>query len=389
MEASLKDRAEELARQIAEQSEGIEDLNGLFRSMMGTAIRTMLDAELDLHLATPETESSDTKVSPAGPRNRRNGSSKKTLKSDIGEVTVSTPRDRDGTFEPQLVGKHQRRLEGFDEKVMALYAKGMTTRDIAELVNQLYSVDISADLVSRVTARLDEEVNAWRSRRLSAVWPVVFFDGIVVHVRGSDGTVSPHTAYVALGVNLSGKRELLGLWLARNEGAKFWLSCLTDLSNRGLKDILIACNDGLSGFPEAIRAAFPETRVQLCVVHLVRAAMRYVADKHAKEVLRDLKTIYRAATARKAEAALEAFAGKWDELYPTISRSWRQKWPDIAAMYEFPEPIRKAIYTTNAIESVNSVIGKLSRNRKQYPSEESAIDQAPIAEAATIPTSLF
>ena len=206
------------------------------------------------------------------------------------------PRDRQSTFEPQIVGKHQRRIEGFDEKILALYAKGMTTRDIQEIVKELYGVDVSPDLISRVTEDLDAELKAWQSRTLPSVFPIVFFDGIVVHVRGADAKVSPHTVYVALGIDLEGKKELLGLWIAKTEGAKFWLGCLTDLRNRGLEDIFICCVDGLAGFPEAIRTAYPQARVQLCLVHLVRAALRYVATKDAKAVAADLKKIYTSPT---------------------------------------------------------------------------------------------
>jgi transposase-like protein len=305
--------------------------------------------------------------------NRRNGRSRKTVQGDVGELTISTPRDRQGTFEPQLIPKHQRRVPGFDEKILALYAKGMTTRDIQEIVQELYGVEVSPTLVSEITADLDGEVTAWRTRSLDPVWPIVYFDGIVVHVRGANGRVSQHTVYVALGVNLEGKKELLGLWLGENEGAKFWLACLTDLKSRGLRDIFVACIDGLSGFAEAIHAAYPQTSVQLCLVHLVRAALRYVSTQDSQAVVRDLKKIYQAATVLEAEQAREAFAQAWDAKYPTIAKMWRAKWTDIITLFDYPPAIRKAIYTTNAIESVNSVIRKFTRNRKIYPNEESAL----------------
>jgi putative transposase len=241
----------------------------------------------------------------------------------------------------------------------------MTTRDIQEIVRELYGVDVSATLVSEITADLDAEVTAWQTRPIEAVWPIVYFDGIVVHVRGGNGRVSQHTIYVALGVNLEGRKELLGLWLSENEGAKFWLACLSD--------IFVACIDGLSGFPEAIHAAYPATSVQLCIVHLVRAALRYVSSEDSKQVIRDLKKIYQAATVLGAEQALDEFAQAWDAKYPTIAKQWRAKWADIITPFDFPAPIRKAIYTTNAIESVNSVIRKLTRNRKIYPNEQSAL----------------
>jgi transposase-like protein len=385
MDASFRQQAEELATSFARQATTIEDLNQLIRVMMKSGLERMLDAEMDVHLgrrSLPVTESEraldeQSLAPPAGKSrrgpNRRNGRSRKTVQGDLGEVTVDTPRDRDGTFEPQIIGKYQRRVPGFDEKILALYAKGMTTRDIQEIVRDLYGVDVSATLVSAITADLDAEVTSWRTRRLDPVWPIVYFDGIVVHVRGSSGRVSQHTIYVALGVNLEGRKELLGLWLSENEGAKFWLSCLTDLKNRGLRDIFVACIDGLSGFAEAIHAAYPQASVQLCIVHLVRAALRYVSTEDSKAVVRDLQKIYQAATLPEAEAALEDFAQAWDDKYPTIAKQWRAKWTDIITLFDFPAPIRKAIYTTNAIESVNSVIRKFTRNRKIYPNEESAL----------------
>jgi transposase-like protein len=389
MDASLQARAEELASEIAGQAKTAEDLNGLMRLMMKSVLERMLNTEMDVHLgrktvpgnpteSVPEEPASSEVGSPSADgkkrsTNRRNGRSRKTVRSDVGDVTIATPRDREGTFEPQLIGKHQRRVPGFDEKILALYAKGMTTRDIQEIVQELYGVEVSPTLISEITADLDAEVTAWRTRPLDAVWPIVYFDGIVVHVRGASGRVSQHTTYVAIGVNLEGHKELLGLWLDQTEGAKFWLSCLTDLKNRGLGDIFVACIDGLSGFAEAIHAAYPQANVQLCIVHLVRAALRYVSTQDSKAVTADLKKIYQAATVIEAEEALEKFAQAWDEKYPTIAKMWRTKWSDIITLFDFPPPIRKAIYTTNAIESVNSVIRKFTRNRKIYPNEESAL----------------
>ena len=384
MDATLTDKAEQLAREIASGATTLEDLNGLVKLLMKSALERMLDTEMDAHLGRTKLPGPDaaapavvcpSEEEPAKPcaKNRRNGRSQKTVQGDLGEFTLSTPRDRDASFEPQIVPKHQRRLSGFDEKILALYAKGMTTRDIQEIVKELYGVDVSPTLISEITADLDAEVTAWRTRQLDSVWPIVYFDGIVVHVRSANGRVLAQTMYVALGVNMQGRKELLGLWLSETEGAKFWLSCLTDLKNRGLKDIFIACIDGLAGFPDALRTAYPEAKVQLCIVHLVRAALKYVTDKDSDQVTTDLKKIYQSPTVSEAEAALESFAQAWNGKYPTIVKQWRLKWPDIAAMFEFPPPIRKAIYTTNAIESVNSVIRKFTRNRKQYPNEESAL----------------
>jgi putative transposase len=386
MDNALQNRVEVLAHEFAGQARTIEDVNELMRLMMKSALERMLNTEMDVHLgrrptadpagqsATTPTELATVEREPSrkGP-NRRNGRSKKTVRSDSGDLTIATPRDRDGSFEPQLIEKHQRRVPGFDEKILALYAKGMTTRDIQEIVHELYGVDISATLVSEITADLDAEVGAWRTRPIDPVWPIVYFDGLVTHVRGANGRVSQHTIYVAIGVNLQGHKELLGLWLAESEGAKFWLSCLTDLKNRGLHDIFVACIDGLSGFAEAIHAAYPQASVQLCIVHLVRAALRYVSDQDSKAVARDLKKIYASATALEAEQAFEEFAQAWDAKYPTISKMWRLKWADIVTLFDYPPAIRKAIYTTNAIESINSVIRKFTRNRKIYPNEDSAL----------------
>jgi putative transposase len=391
MDVSLQSRAEQLASEFASQARTAEDLNGLMRLMMKSALERMLNSEMDVHLgrkalagAGPAQQRPDETPGPAGsaaslassvrrPPNRRNGRSAKTVQGDLGELTLATPRDRDGTFEPQLIGKHQRRVPGFDEKILALYAKGMTTRDIQEIVRELYGVGVSATLISEITADLDAAVTTWRTRPLEGVWPIVYFDGIVVHARGENGRVQQRTVYVALGVDLQGHKELLGLWLGESEGAKFWLGCLTDLKNRGLRDVFVACIDGLTGFAEAIHAAYPQTKVQLCIVHLVRAALRYVNTQDSKPVIADLKKIYQAATALEAEQALDAFAQAWDAKYPTIAKVWRAKWTDIITLFDFPAPIRKAIYTTNAIESVNSVIRKFTRNRKIYPNEESAL----------------
>jgi transposase-like protein len=393
MDATLQLRAAQLANEFAGQASTVEDLNGLMRMMLKSALEQMLNVEMDVHLGrrgaapspaadvvqpaiaaehTAEAPTATSSSKRRGP-NRRNGRSSKMISGDLGELTLVTPRDRHGTFEPQIVGKHQRRVAGFDEKILALYAKGMTTRDIQELVQELYGVEVSATLISEITTDLDTEVTAWRTRTLEPIWPIVYFDGIVLHARGANGRVAARTMYVALGVNLQGHKELLGLWLGENEGAKFWLSCLTDLQNRGVQDIFVACIDGLSGFPEAIRTAYPKTSVQLCIVHLVRAALRYVNTADSKPVIADLKKIYQSATLPEAEQKLDAFAQAWGAKYPTIAKMWRAKWTDIITLFDYPPAIRRAIYTTNAIESVNSVIRKFTRNRKIYPNDESAL----------------
>ena len=381
MDAKVMKKANELAEVLAGQATTLDDLNGVMRSLMKSALERMLNTELEVHLGRGSTTAAvvPPEVSPAPEvespprRNRKNGSSPKSIQGDLGKLPLDIPRDRNGTFEPQLLPKHQRRLAGFDEKILALYAKGLTTRDIQELVKELYDVEVSPTLISEITADLDAEVKAWQTRRLEAVLPILFLDGLVVHIRGESGHVREHTMYVAIGVNFAGKKELLGLWLDETEGAKFWLSCLTDLKNRGVQDLFLVCVDGLSGFPEAIQAAYPQAKVQLCIVHLVRAALKYVTNADSHEVIADLRKIYQAASVLEAEQELANFSSKWDAKYPTISKQWRLKWPHIISMFEMPAPIRKAIYTTNVIESVNSVIRKFTRNRKQYPNRDSAL----------------
>jgi transposase-like protein len=387
MDAMLTKKADALAKEFAGQATTLEELNDAMRGLMKTALESMLNTELDVHLGRAELAENNQEIAAAEtaglpdsttdgsakPRNRRNGTSPKTIQGDMGKLPLAVPRDRDGTFAPLLLGKYQRRLPGFDEKILALYAKGMTTRDIQEIVKELYGVEISPTLVSEITEDLDGEVKAWQTRRLEAIWPIVFLDGIIVHIRGESGRVSEHTMYVAIGVNFEGRKELLGLWLNETEGAKFWLSCLTDLKNRGVTDIFITCVDGLTGFPEAIQTAFPQARVQLCIVHLVRAALKYVTDADSREVIRDLRKIYQAATVLEAEQELKTFGERWGAKYPTITKQWNAKWPHIISMFDLPPAIRKATYTTNMIESVNSVIRKFTRNRKQYPNRESAL----------------
>lgn len=360
-------RREELVSELASECHSPEEFLGLLNDLKKSLLEKALDAEMDHHLGYQKHESSG-----RGSGNSRNGKSKKTVQGEIGKTEIETPRDRNGTFEPQLIRKHQRRFPGFDQKILALYAKGMTTRDIAETMEELYEVEVSHDLVSHVTETVQSEVTAWKSRPLSEVYPVLFMDGLVVSIR-SEGKIAKFTVYLALAITIEGKKELLGLWISKTEGAKFWLSVLNDLRNRGVQDIFIACVDGLSGFPEAIASVFPQSQVQLCIVHLVRNSLNFVSYKDRKQVARELKTIYRAPTLEAAEGALDEFAQSWDDRYPMISKSWRNNWSNITTMFEYPPDIRKVIYTTNAIESVNSVIRKTIRNRKIFPSEQSAI----------------
>jgi putative transposase len=339
--------------------------NGLLDELTKRLAERALEGEMTHHLGYPP-------HSPAGQHtgNSRNGKTHKTVKGKTGEMEITVPRDRNGEFEPQLVKKHQRRLPGFDDKVIALYAHGMTTRMIAGHLKELYGVEVSPSLISAVTDTVIEDVKAWQSRPLDAVYPIVYLDAIHLKMR-SEGQVQNTAVYLALGINLEGHKELLGLWIGESEGSKFWLGVLTELQNRGVEDILIACVDGLKGFPEAIETVYPKTQVQLCIVHMVRHSLRFVSWKERKAVAADLKTIYSAATAEAGEQALESFEKTWQGRFPSIARSWRSNWTNIIPFFSYPPAIRKAIYTTNAIESMQAQLRKVTRNRGAFPNAES------------------
>jgi putative transposase len=338
---------------------------GLLDDLTKRLVERALEGEMTHHLGYPP-------HSPAGQHtgNSRNGKTQKTVKGKTGEMEITIPRDRNGEFEPQLVKKHQRRLPGFDDKVIALYAHGMTTRMIAGHLKELYGVEVSPSLISAVTDTVIEDVKAWQSRPLDAVYPIVYLDAIHLKMR-SEGRVQNQAVYLALGVNLDGYKELLGLWIGESEGSKFWLGVLTELQNRGVEDILIACVDGLKGFPEAIETVYPKTQVQLCIIHLVRHSLRYVSWKERKTVAADLRTIYTAATVEAAEQALDSFEKKWQARFPSIVRSWRSNWTNIIPFFSYPPAIRKVIYTTNAIESLQASLRKVTRNRAAFPNPES------------------
>ncbi|MDZ7736206.1 MAG: IS256 family transposase [Gammaproteobacteria bacterium] len=362
-EDKLKALAAELAKEVKTQ----QDLGDLSARLTKLTVEAALNAELDDHLGydkhAPEGR---------GSGNSRNGSTPKSLKGSHGEVEIQTPRDRNGRFEPQLVAKGQTRITAFDNQILCLYAKGMTTREIVASFQEMYGAEVSASLVSKVTDAVLDQVVEFQSRPLSSFYPIVYLDCIVVKVRHNRQVINK-SVYVALGINLEGRKELLGLWLAETEGAKFWLSVLTELQNRGVQDILIACVDGLSGFPDAIEAVYPNTRIQLCIVHLVRNSLKYVSWKDYKAVTADLKRIYRASTEAEAELALRQFAERWDDRYVQISKIWRHHWPNLRTLFDYPPDIRKAIYTTNAIESLNSVIRQATKKRKIYPHDDAAL----------------
>ena len=363
--------SKELLDELLQGCERPEDLlgdAGLMKELKIKLMERMLGAELTEHLGYE-----DGKEAPPSQANRRNGSSRKMLKGEDGTVPLSVPRDRDGSFEPELVKKGQTRIDGMDDKIIGLYAAGLSVRDIRAHLEDLYGLKVSADLISRVTDAVLGEVREWQSRALDRMYPIVLFDALRVKIRDADSRMVKNKAvYIALGVSRDGVREVLGLWIAENEGAKFWLSVMNELKNRGVADILIAVVDGLKGFPEAITAAFPETTVQTCIVHLVRHSLNFCSWKDRKAVAADLRLIYKAATADLAADALDAFEEKWGSQYPSIAPAWRRAWQEVVPFFAFDPAIRKIIYTTNAIEGLNRVIRKTIKTRGSFPTEEAA-----------------
>lgn len=337
---------------------------GLLSQLAGRVVQAALEAEMTDHLGHP----------PGGVPNSanvRNGSISKTVHSDLGPVQISTPRDRDASFEPKLVAKRQTRLAGLDDKILGLYAGGMTVRDISAHLSELYGTEIGRDTISTITDRVLEDVAAWRTRPLDAVYPIVYFDAIMVKVR-EDRSVKTRACYLAMGVSVEGDREVLGIWWRDSEGSKFWLAVLNDLHQRGVADVLIACVDGLEGFPEAIAAVFPQAWVQTCIVHLIRSSMRYVAYRDKKRVAADLKAVYRAANADNAEEELAAFNAKWGASYPMIAEAWQARWEHVTPFLALPEGLRRSVYTTNSIEGLNRQIRKSIKTRGAFPDEQAA-----------------
>ena len=359
-----KEDLEAFAREAAKTLKTEQDLNDFRAMLTKVTVEAALNAELDDHLGYAKHEQSSS-------GNSRNGVSSKTLRTEDGQFELDTPRDRQGGFEPKLVKKHQTRFTSMDDKILFLYAQGMTTREIVATFKEMYGADVSASLISKVTDAVIEQVIEWQSRPLDSVYPIVYLDCIVVKIR-QDKRVINKAVYLALGVNMEGHKELFGLWLSENEGAKFWLNVLTELHNRGVKDILIACVDGLKGFPDAINTVFPNTQIQLCIVHMVRNSVKYVPWKDYKAVTADLKRIYQSVTEEEALLALEQFSDRWDDKYPQISKSWRAHWHNLNTLFSYPADIRKVIYTTNAIESLNSVIRKAIKKRKLFPTDDAA-----------------
>ena len=369
MSTRKHDVPNELLDELLSDYQKPEDLiceNGLLKQLTKRLVERALDAEMTAHLGH---ERHAPVANASG--NTRNGRSRKTLKGEFGELPIEVPRDREGSFEPQIVPKHQTRWTGFDEKVLSLYARGMTVREIQAHLQEMYGAEVSPSLISNVTDAVIDEVKLWQARPLDQVYPILYLD--CIHVKVRDGAVRAKAVYLAIGITLAGEKEVLGLWLSQNEGAKFWLQVVTELKNRGVQDIFIACVDGLKGFPEAIEAVFPATTVQLCIVHMVRHSLNYVSWKRRAEVAADLKRIYTSATLEEAELHLGEFEAKWDTDYPPIGQSWRRNWDRLTPFFDFPPEIRKVIYTTNAIESVNYSLRKLTRHRGAFPSDEALI----------------
>lgn len=347
--------------------------SGVMKALKKALTERILEGELSTELGYE-------KHAPDGNNsgNSRNGYSCKTLKTTDGEMEIKVPRDRNGDFEPILIAKNQTRFSHMDEKIISLYARGMSTRDIQDQLYDLYGTEVSPTLISNVTNEVIDEVKAWQSRPLDRLYPIVYLDALVIKVQ-QDKRIINKAFYLALGVNCEGQKELLGIWISQNEGAKFWLNVLTELKNRGLEDIFITCVDGLTGFPDAIETVYPQTKVQLCLVHMVRNSLRYVGWKERKEVAGDLRAIYTSKTLEEAELALDEFSAKWDKDYPAISKSWLTHWENITPFFEYPEEIRKVIYTTNAIESLNASLRKVIKNKRVFPSDEAALKQLYLA----------
>jgi putative transposase len=355
---------------LAEHGHRPQDIagdNGLLKKLTKALLERAMQAEMTDHLGYQ-------KHDPAGYNsgNSRNGKSRKKLKGDFGEIDLETPRDRNGTFEPKIVAKNQTRWTGFDDKILSMYARGMTTRDIQAHIEEIYGVEVSPGLVSQVTEAVQDEVRQWQNRPLEAVYPIVYLDALYVRMR-DNGHVQNRAVYVAIGINLEGMKEVLGLWTSASEGAKFWLQVLTEIRNRGVEDIFIACVDGLKGFPTAIEAVFPRAQVQLCIVHLVRHSLNFVSWKQRRAVAAGLRPIYTAPTAEEAARQLEEFAGIWDGTHPTISQVWGRNWERIMPFFSFPNDIRRVIYTTNAVESLNMSLRKIIKTRGSFPNEEAAL----------------
>lgn len=358
---------QEVIDELMKEYRGPEDFQALFAALKKAVMERALNAELSVHLGYEKGQEK-----PAGESNHRNGSSAKTVLSESGAVRLEIPRDRDGTFDPQLIRKGQRRIDGMDQKILSMYARGMTVREIQGHLKELYATDISADLISSVTDAVIEEIREWQNRPLEPLYPVIIFDALRVKIR-DEGVVKNKAVYLAIGITKEGRKDILGLWIEQTEGAKFWLKVMTELKNRGVQDALICLVDGLKGFPEAIEAVFPQAQIQTCIVHLMRHSLEYCSWQDRKFVAAELKGIYRALSAEAAEQALSAFEeGRWGQRYPPIVASWRRNWERVIPFFAYPQDVRRVLYTTNAIESLNMQLRKITKNRGHFPNDEAA-----------------
>jgi len=360
----------EVLDELLKEYKGPDDFygpDGLIKQLSKALIERAMQAEMTEQIGYEKSEPGEKETA-----NRRNGKSSKTLRTDQGPMEIKVPRDRNGEYEPQIVPKHQREWRGFDDKILSMYALGLSTKAIQENLKDIYNVDVSPETISRATDEVKGLVEEWRSRPLEAMYPVLFLDALRVNIR-DEGHVSKKAVYIALAIRLDGQKEVLGMWIEQNEGSKFWMGILNELKNRGVQDILIAAVDGLSGFPDAINAVFEKTEVQLCIVHMIRNSVKYVPYKDRKAVTVDLKEIYLAPSQDTALAALDKFAGKWDVKYPAISKSWRSRWNEIIPYMKFSPEIRKAVYTTNAVESLNFTLQRNLKTRQSFPNDEAAM----------------
>ena len=365
---TLKESEDKLLDQLIADygsTSGLFGTDGLLAHLKKRLIERAMSAEMDNHLGYR-------KHSKAGENsgNSRNGFTPKEVTSNSESLDIDVPRDRNGSFEPQIIPKNSRKFDGFDEQVLALYARGMSTRDISSMLKELYHVEVSASLISNVTDAVIDDAKAWQSRPLETVYPIVYFDAIRVKIK-EDKRIINKAVYLALGIGMDGCKELLGIWISENEGAKFWLGVCNELQSRGLNDIFVARIDGLSGFPDAIESVYPKTEIQLCIVHMIRNSTKYVSHKDRKALCADLKKVYGADTLDEAELALEALSERWDSKYPTVSQCWLRHWENLTPFFAYPKQIRKAIYTTNAIESLNRSLRKVFKTKGVFPSDDS------------------
>ena len=361
----MNEKANELVRILAKECNSMEEIQSLLKSLFSGTIEEMLESEMEEHLGYD-------KHSPTGDfsGNSRNGYNKKTLQTQMGKTEIKVPRDRNGEFEPQIIGKYQTKTDNLEQQIIAMYQKGMSTRDIEDHLRDIYGVDASPALISRITDKIHPQLQEWQSRPLETVYPIIFFDGIVFKVR-KDSKIINKCAYTVLGINMDGKKEILGIWLSENESASFWATVVNELKNRGVNDILIACHDNLNGLSTAINSVFPKTEQQLCIIHQIRNSTKYVSYKDLKPIMADLKAVYQAPSEDDALYHLEEFSEKWDKKYPQITKSWKDNWSELSAYFKYPAEVRKLIYTTNAVEGFHRMLRKFTKTKTNFPGDES------------------